>query len=301
MVVCASALFALNGTVSKLMLQGGFDAARLTTFRAAGAFAGLLLVGLSLRGGLRRMALRQAELPLLLVYGLTGFFAVPMLYFVTISRLPVGIGLLFEYTAPFMVALWVRFGQRHPVRPRLWVGLVLCLGGLACVAQFWRGELSLDPLGVLAGLTCAVLLGAYYLLGSRSVATRDPVSLTCWAFGISAAAGALVRPWWSFPTGLLAGNANGLPMWLLALYLVVLGTIVPYLLIAASLRHLPPTSTGIVGMLEPVLAAMIAWFVLHEVLSTAQILGGLVVLTGVVLAETARTGGPPPAPEIPPA
>jgi drug/metabolite transporter (DMT)-like permease len=90
-------------------------------------------------------------------------------------------------------------------------------------------------------------------------------------------------------------------MWLLAVYLIILGTIVPYLLIAASLRHLPPTSTGIVGMVEPVLAAVIAWFVLGEVLTPAQILGGLLVLTGVVLAETARTAGPGQPPEIPPA
>lgn len=40
-----------------------------------------------------------------------------MLYFVAISRLPVGLGLLFEYSAPLLVALWARFGQRHRVRP----------------------------------------------------------------------------------------------------------------------------------------------------------------------------------------
>jgi drug/metabolite transporter (DMT)-like permease len=302
MVVGASVLFALNGTVSKLMLQGGFDAPRLTAFRATGAFAGLLILGLSLRPGPRRLALRRSELPMLTAYGLAGFFAVPMLYFVTISRLPVGIGLLFEYTAPFMVALWVRFGQRHRVKPRLWVGLVLCLCGLACVAQIWAGGRSagLDPVGVVAGFTCAALLALYYLLGSRSVASRDPLSLTCWAFGVSAVAGALLRPWWGLPAGVLAGASGGVPMWLLAVYLVVGGTIVPYLLIASSLRHLPPTSTGIVGMVEPVLAAAIAWLVLREVLSPAQILGGLLVLIGVVLAETARTAGPG-QPEIPPA
>ena len=43
MVVAAAAIFALNGTVSKLLLQGGFDAPQLTTFRATGAFLGLLV------------------------------------------------------------------------------------------------------------------------------------------------------------------------------------------------------------------------------------------------------------------
>jgi drug/metabolite transporter (DMT)-like permease len=49
---------------------------------------------------------------------------------VAIRQLPVGIALLFEYTAPVMVALWARFGQRRPVRRRLWLGLALSLAGL---------------------------------------------------------------------------------------------------------------------------------------------------------------------------
>jgi drug/metabolite transporter (DMT)-like permease len=75
-----------------------------------------------------------------------------MLYFVAISRLPVGIGLLFEFTAPVFVALWVRFGEHQQVRRRLWVGLGLCVAGLISVTQFWAGQLSLDQVGILAGL-----------------------------------------------------------------------------------------------------------------------------------------------------
>ena len=298
MVVAAAAVFALNGTVSKLLMQGGFDAPQLTTFRATGAFVGLLLV--SLATGPRRLTVQRRELPLLITFGLAGFFLVPMLYFVAISRLPVGIGLLFEFTAPVFVALWVRFGQREQVRQRLWVGLGLCLVGLVAVAQIWTGELTLDPVGIAAGLTSAVLLAGYYLLGAKSVSNRDPLSVTCWAFGVSAVAGAIVRPWWNFPAGLLARSSDGVPMWLLAIYLLIFGTILPYLLITASLRHLPPTSVGIIGMTELVLASVFAWVLLGEVLSSAQIIGGLVLITGVVLAETARAARrDPPVPDLP--
>ncbi len=308
MVVSAAGLFALNGTVSKLLLLGGFDPPQLTTFRATGAFVGLLLLCLftpsSAGSRLRRLAIRRAELPRLVAFGLTGFFLVPLLYFVAISRLPVGIGLLFEYTGPLFVALWVRFGDHQQVKPRLWVGLLLCLLGLACVAELWTGSMNLDPVGVVAGLTCAVLLACYFVLGSRSVTVRDPLSVTWWAFGFAAVAGSLVRPWWRFPGGLLRGTSQGVPMWLLATYLVIFGSVAAYLLVTASLRHLPPTSVSIIGMSEPVLASMFAWALLGEVLSPAQIVGGLVVLTGLVLAETARTARPartatPPGQHLP--
>jgi drug/metabolite transporter (DMT)-like permease len=301
MVLASGVLFALNGTVSKLLLQGGFDAPQLTTFRATGAFLGLFALCVAVRPGIRRLAVRRHEWPRLIGFGLTGFFFVPMLYFIAISRLPVGIGLLFEYMGPVFVALWVRFGEHQGVKQRLWVGLALCLGGLACVAQIWAGEFRLDLVGTAAGLTCAVLLAGYYVLGSKSVAERDPLSLTCWAFGVSALAGAIVRPWWNFPAEVLTRSSGGYPMWMLAGYLLAFGTIVPYLLVTSAMQHLPPTSVGIIGMVEPVLASGFAWILLDEVLTAPQILGGVVVLIGVMLAETARAAIAPAPPAGEPA
>ena len=147
MVLASGALFAVNGTVSKLVLRAGFDAPQLTLLRAAGAFTGLLCSASCCGRAPRRLRVRRDDVPLSSVYGLSGFFLVPMLYFVAISRMPVGIALLFEYTAPLLVALWARFGQRQQVRPRLWGGLALSLAGLACVAEVW-GDLRLDGLGV---------------------------------------------------------------------------------------------------------------------------------------------------------
>ncbi|MFI6158716.1 EamA family transporter [Micromonospora haikouensis] len=305
MVLGSGALFAVNGTVSKLVLRAGLNAQQLTLLRALGAVAILLLLSVALRPGARRLRVTARQLPLLIGYGLTGFFLVPMLYFVAISRLPVGIGLLFEYSAPLLVALWARFGQRHRVRPRLWVGLALSLVGLGCVAEVWGG-LRLDGLGVLAGVGAAVFLAGYYVLGARGVQGRDTLSLCTWAFGGSAVAGLLTRAVTAGAGGWepLTGRAGGVPVALLCAYVVVLGSVVPYLLVAGAMRHLPATSVGIVGMVEPVLAAAVAWVVIGagEALNVAQLGGGALVLLGVVLAETARAAPPgrqtvPPAPD----
>jgi len=79
---------------------------------------------------------------------------------------------------------------------------------------------------------------------------------------------------------------------------VVLGSIAPYLLITGAMRHLPPTSVGMIGMAEPVIAAAVAWVVLGEALTPAQLAGGMLVLLGVALAETARTGLPAKEPPL---
>ena len=53
-------------------------------------------------------------------------------------------------------------------------------------------------------------------------------------------------------------------------------------------------------MVEPVIAAGVAWVVLGERLSAYQLIGGVLVLIGVGIAETARTAGPGETAELPP-
>jgi drug/metabolite transporter (DMT)-like permease len=106
----------------------------------------------------------------------------------------------------------------------------------------------------------------------------------------------VVQPWWSFPVAATRGDApllgnlagHTLPLWLLMLSMVVLGTIVPFVLVLSGLHHLPATRVGMVGMLEPVLAGVIAWAWLAEALSPVQLAGAAVVLAGIVLAQTSR-------------
>ena len=115
MVTGASALFAVNGTVSKVILtEGGISNLRLTELRATGAFAGL--AAFVLLAAPRRLRVARDELPLLVVYGIVGFALVQWLYLVAIERLPIGIGLLLEFTAPVLVALWARLVWHEPVR-----------------------------------------------------------------------------------------------------------------------------------------------------------------------------------------
>jgi drug/metabolite transporter (DMT)-like permease len=126
------------------------------------------------------------------------------------------------------------------------------------------------------------------------VGRRDPISVTCFGLGFASLAWAIVAPWWSFPTDSLRTSValpHGLftvPVAVLALWGIVLGTIAPFTLSISALRHLPATTVGIVATFEPVAAAVIAWVWLGETLVAVQIAGGVVVLAGILLAETSR-------------
>ncbi|WP_222264735.1 EamA family transporter [Modestobacter marinus] len=302
--VGAAGLFAVNGTVSTLALQAGIPATRLTALRCTGA-AVALVVALAVVSP-RRLRIGWAEVPFVAAFGVIGVALTQFLYYVAIGRLPVGIALVFEMTAPVFIALYVRLVRREQVRNRMWVALLLSLSGLVLVAQVWQDGGSSDPLGVAAGLTAALCLATYYLMGERGTADRDPVALTAWSFVAAAVFWAVAAPWWDFSPSVLTeavpislGDLR-LPVTALVSWIVLLGAVVPFWLSLAALRHLPPTTAGLVATVEPVLASGVAWLWVEQVLTGWQIAGGVVVLTGIALAQTARTAPPTVVPEAVP-
>ena len=294
MAVGGAILFSVNGSVSKVTLSSGLDSLDLVLLRCAGAAVALLLLVLAVEPA--RLRVRRSEWPLLVLYGVVGVALVQWLYFVAIARLPVGIALLIEFTAPVAVALWATFVQHKDLGRMVWLALALALLGLALVAQVWDG-LTLDLVGLLAAMGAMLSLASYYVAGERAVATRDTVSLALWAFVIATVFWSLLHPWWTVPWATLSdqvslqGNlaAVVVPVWGLVAWVVLLGTVAPFLLVIGALRHVPATRAGIVGTLEPVLAGIIAWVWLGEVLQPVQVLGAFVVVAAVSLAQLATS------------
>jgi drug/metabolite transporter (DMT)-like permease len=293
MVTAAAVLFAINGTVSKVILASGLTSLRLAEIRTTGALLGLATVVLLTRPMTLKVTRRQ--LPFLIAFGVFGVSLVQLLYFLAIRRLPIGVALLLEYLAPLLVALWARFVVHEPVRRRIWAALALALAGLSLVVDVWRG-VSLDGTGVAFALLGALSFAVYLLLAEHSVAGRGPLSLLVYGFLFASVFWACIQPWWTFPGSIvvrdisLLGHLSGshLPVWALLAWLVVLGTMVPFALIVGSLQHLSATRVGIVAMLEPVGGAVVAYAWLGETLGAVQLTGGAVVLAAIVLAQTAR-------------
>ena len=288
-------LFALNGTVVKSILLSGVSAVTLSETRAMGAFVILFaIVAITRPGALR---IRRNEWKLLLAYGVIGVSMTQFLYFVAIERMPIGIALIIEFTAPIWVVLWVRFGRRQAVKGTVWVGLLLAILGLALIAQVWQG-FTLDGLGVAAAFGAAIALALFFILGEharRGDPPRDAISLTMWGMGGAALFWVVVPPWslsaWGAYAGMsepLAGIGPQLPLWVLTLWMVVMGTVVPFALAMKALGYISAAQASIIGMTEPLIASIIAWIALAEVFTPVQMVGGVVVLVGVYLAERSR-------------
>ena len=293
MVIAAATLFAVNGTVSKVALGSGLSSLELTQIRSTGAAVGFaIFILLFARATLRA---DRRELLFLAVFGVAGIGLVQLLYFVAIERLPVGIALLIQFLGPLFVALFARLVYREHIRRRVWAALVLCTAGLAVVVELWSG-VAFSIVGITAALAAAFALAAYILMAERERKHRDPVSLSFYGFLFATLLWAVVNPLWTFPwhvlddTVSLRGNLSEhtAPVWLLVGFVVVVGTMVTFTLLTGALRHITATKTSIVATVEPVVATVVAWAWLGETFGTAQLVGGVIVIAGIVLAQTAR-------------
>jgi drug/metabolite transporter (DMT)-like permease len=293
MAASAATIWAVNGTVSKVVLASGISSVRLSQVRMTGALIGFVVVLLFTAP--KRLRVTRRELPFLVVWGIGGLTFVQWFYFLAIHRLAIGIALLIEYVAPLFVALIAHYVFHERVRRRIWVALAFALAGLALIVNVRHGG-TISTAGVVFSLASAAAYTFYILLAERAVGDRDAVSLLAWGFGFGALFWCFVAPWWSFPAGRVGAHVSllgrfseyDLPVWALLAFVIVIGTIVPFVLLVSALRHLPATRVGIIAMLEPVVATIVAWAWLDESLSALQLVGAAIVLCAIVLAQTAR-------------
>lgn len=290
MYLLAALLFGLNGVLAKSVIAVGIDPAHFAQLRNTGS-AAILLAYLAIRSP-ARLRITWRDVPFLAAYGAVAFTLVQFFYFVAISRLPVGFATLIGFTAPLLVALWIRFVRKARTGPLIWVALVLILGGLAVVAEVWTG-LRFDLLGIGAGVGAAVMLTVYWLLGEHGATSRDALSLTTWGFLFATLIWAIVLPLWDFPwlaemsldAQPLGPGGPSVLVWQLALWCVVMGGLLPFVLALASVHRIGSQRAGIAATSEPIWAALFAMVMIGEVPSWWQAFGGLVVIGGIILAE----------------
>lgn len=292
--VLGALTFSINGIFSTVVLEH-MSAFRLAQIRAISAFLLLSIFALIFRRGLLKLSRR--EIPIALAYGVIGFALVNVGYFLGIERgLPLGLVLVLEFTAPIWIALWIKYVRKGFVAREMWLAIALSLAGLVLVTKIWEG-FKFDLLGLAGALGSAFALTAYFLIGDKFGGNRHPVSSTIIGLGMASGFWIAVLPIWNFPTeifttemdihGYLAGHL--FPGWSLLIWVVVMGTIVPYLFVISGLRILSASKSSVIGMLEPVLAGAFAWIWLAQSWTGIQLVGAAVVLIGIYLADRSKT------------
>ena len=182
--------------------------------------------------------------------------------------------------APVFVTFgaWLFFRERITVT--FLAGLVL---GLSGVAVLMGDSLSSGGRGLAGdglGLLTAVFYGGYILAVSRLRRRFSTATIMAWSGTVSCLA--LLPVVLMSGEGLLAATAYG---WGVLIALALVSHAGGQSLIAYALAHLPAAFSSVSLLLQPVIAAFLAWVMLAEPLRQVQALGAVIVLLAIVLAR----------------
>lgn len=288
----SSLLFGLNASTAKVIMQNDVTPEQLMLFRclATAILAGLIVL-ITDRKSFR---VAKSEWKTLIAFGVIGVALMQWAYSNAVNTLPIGIALLVEYTAIVMVPIASYLLFHEKVTRQLWFGAGLVIAGLLVVSNIWEG--GLNPIGLLFGFGAAVFLSTYFIMGERGQRNRSAISLLFYSMSIASVFWFVASPWWQFDAGKLGELINldgalahiNVPGWALLLWLGVMGGFAPMLLSYAALRHLSASSVGVASTAETVFAFLFAWLWLGQTVSQLQLLGGVLVIIGIVLAQTSR-------------
>lgn len=296
-IASAAVLWATGATVASRLFDRGAAPIEVAAARAWIATIGIGVLVLaarwrrarrtSSREGPRRPGLRSV-----VPFGLS-IAAANFLYYFAISRLPVAIAIVIQYTAPGLVVLWTATAARRRPSARVAWALALAFLGVALLAELpqvvARGEARLDAAGILAALGSAMAFAVYMLTGESLGRVFGPDGALLRGFGVAgifwiAVLGTRGRP----DTLLDSSFAPGI------LFVSIGATIAPFLLFLWGLGHVGASRAAIVATLEPLAAAAFAYLWLDETLGALQVVGAAMVVAGIAVVQSER----PAAPEV---
>lgn len=283
----SAAAFGLAGPLGSTLLVTGWSPAAVVAGRVGGAFLVLLIPCLLL---IRRTGLPSGrQTRRMIAYGVVAVAVAQLCYFSAIQHLSVGVALLLEYLAPVLLIgwLWWRRGQQ-PTAAKL-VGAALSVAGLALVLDLASG-LRVSLIGVVWGLGAALCLCAYFLMSEHTATAPPTLLLTTVGTGVGAASlllagliGVVPLTTASAPVS-FAGHPA--PWWVPMLTLALVSAALAYISGIEAVRRLGTSIASFVALSEVILAVVFAAILLGQIPTPVQIVGGILILTGIAVVQT---------------
>ncbi len=230
---------------------------------------------------------------------------IPMLLFIAIlgvtintsaiafgtQLIPAAVASLIVTGNPVFTAIISRILVGEPMTGRKIIGVVIAFTGFLIVLLYGgqEAEFSIqNALGVLITMG-GPLAWAFYTVLSKPLRGRyEPTQFV----GLTTIVGALpLVPFAIWNTELITVTRTfGSTQWLALTVSAVLALVVAYLLWYRGLSTLEPTQIAVYVYMVPVFGALGAWLLLGERITIFVLLGGLTILTGVIITNTTRSG-----------
>jgi len=282
-VALAAVLFAISGTSSKFLFNGGITPYQLIQLRTTLAFT-CLLIWLCLRHS-ALLKISITDLPYFMALGIFGIGAAQFLYLFAISKINVAAAILLHYTGPVFVALYVVFVQRQKIGMTSVLAILGTLVGCFLVVGAYNLQLvALNRLGIISGMLAAVAFAIYSVLSEYGMRKYTPWTVLLYGMLFAALIWNVLHP----PLEAMLHRYSAV-QWGWIFFIGICGTVLPFGLYFEGIRRIRPTHASITATLEPISAGVVASIFLGEVMLPLQIIGGLIVIASIILLQLSKS------------
>lgn len=273
-VLLSGAGFGFLGIFGRFAFQSGLTVGEFLTFRFLLAGLILWLWALIFRRHLIKLSLQQIGISVAL--GVFGYAVFSTFYFESIKSVSVPLAVMLLFTFPIFVNLGAHFILKERMSKNQVLSLVIAMIGLGMLV--WGPLVVESSIGILMGLGAGFTYSIYVLASGKYQQNVPPISSSLYVITSAAIVlGLFHQP----DLGKLAELTTE-QAWII-IGIATVSTIAPLTLFLAGLQRLPSSQASIVVMSEPVVAAIAAWFILGETLSSFQLLGGIIVIAALIL------------------
>ena len=281
LIALAAVLWATLGPAARYALERGIHPLEVSFWRAL--FAGTLFGVHALATGGGRIARR--DIPAFLAFALFGVTFLFSAYFQTVRLGGAALAAVLLYTAPVWVVIASALLLREPITRAKAAALGLTLAGVVLVAS-GAGGLNISAAAIAWGLAASFAYAAYYLFGKRYFPRYGVPTVFLYAL-LLGAVGLYPLVEWS----------PKVPMdWIVFAWLALVPTWAAYFVYGIGLGAVEAGRAATIAMLEPVVTALIAYWLWGEDLGARGYAGAVLVLAGVLVAARPARGGSPAQP-----
>ncbi len=220
------------------------------------------------------------DLPMIIFAGLCGIGFYNLLLNYSELDISASVASFIVAQMPVLTTLFALFFLKEQSRPAIWFGMLFSVVGTSLIALSQQQGFSAYHLGALLSLGATFSATLYNIFQKPLLRTYNPVQLTCYAIWVGTA-----FLLFYLPETIVDVQHAPWQQTLSVVYLGVFPAALGYMIWTYALSLMTASRAVSVLYLSPILATLLGWWLLAELPSGVELLGGLIALLGAYVVN----------------
>ena len=276
-ILIAGISWSMLGLFSRNLSLYGFTPRDIVLVRNFGSLLVMTVMFLVMDRNIFRIKLRH--FPYFLGTGLVSVVMFTLLYFSCQQHCSLAVSAILLYTSPVFVMIMSALIWKDKITKQKLFALIITFAGCVFVSGVASGNINVTTIGLLTGLGSGFFYALYSIFGRFALAHYKPYTVTYYTFLCAGIASLFV----SSPAQVISYLNISIIVPLLALGIVLIGTVLPFVMYTKGLAEIESGKAAILASVEPVAAAFVGVIAFGEPMTMSVVMGLLCILTAVYI------------------